>query len=374
MKIEIFKNINDLESVKADWIELLQKSQDPRMFNGYEWFKLSLEIFHHGDSVHVVGVRSGDNELVCLAPLVIIKERYRNFTVSKISFVANNQNPSNDFIYLEQCKKECLDVVFGYLEKNLDWDLVGLSMINANGCTGFYIQDRYGTSGHKFGIKKNRVSPYINLTQDWDEYWSSRSVKFKKSMRNKVNKINKVTFSVEKIKLTGVDQDALDAMLKISSNSWKSSIGTDLLTRVDNWSFYKKASSVYGNSGNISLYFLIIDGSRAAFEFHFEDGRVAYPVRADYDQNFEKFSPGSILEYEIIKRLFSEKYFDEYNSCGHTYQYLLNWTESTREFVNFEIFGKALKSYVIYVVEYVVLPVLRESKIFMYIKDKIIRQ
>lgn len=370
MNVQVYNNIDELINIRNEWNNLLNHSLDAKIYYSYEWFVSSFKIFHSKDNVYVIVVRSDKNEIKCLAPFVIVKEKYRYSNFKKICFPRNNQNPSNDFLFEHGYEDECFNIVFDHLVKFINWEIVDLCLVDLSNFTGSHISNYLVKHNCKWGMKKNRVSPYINIENSWESFWGSKSAKFKKSMRNKINKIEKIGYSIEKKSLNENQSDALDSMLSISSKSWKRTIGTDLLSKKDNWNFYKDISSLYGKDGKISLYFLIIDRDRVAFEFHLEDKGVTFPLRADYDEQYEKQSPGSILEYEIIKQLFEGERFYEYNSCGHTYKYLMNWTNTTRELVNFEIFKKSFFPVLAYQFEYIFLPKIREYKIYESIKMK----
>ena len=91
--------------------------------------------------------------------------------------------------------------------------------------------------------------------------------------------------------------------------------------------------------------------------------------RKNRDQiEYKDLSPGSVLEYHIISRLFLEKNIHEYHSCGHTYDYLLNWTDKTRDYINYEIFKDSFYMHLQYLFEYKLLMKLRKIPCYEKVK------
>ena len=152
-------------------------------------------------------------------------------------------------------------------------------------------------------------------------------------------------------------------MFTVSEKSWKRQDGTDITSNPQSKNFHKEICDRFGPQGIISLWLLRKETIPIAFEFHLTYDNVVYPIRADYDESYKELSPGSVLEYNIIKTLFDEAKIREYNTCGHSYNYLMNWSEDTRKHANIEIFCKNYKSSLLYSLEYKLIPLLRKIKL-----------
>jgi len=368
MELNVITSADKLQAIQDDWLDLLQRSPVNMVYLRYEWFLASYEIFHPNDELYILTVTDDRGHLSCIAPLIITSGEYRGTKIRKIGFINNDQSPANDFILSEGSEEICLDIVLDHLAMFSAWEFIDLRKIRVDGITGICMQKMLLEKAHKFGIKENIQSPYIRIDREWDDFWKGRSQRFRKAMRNKINRAMKhPNLVIDKIPVISSKAPELDDMLKISANSWKHEIGNDLLTREDNLRFYKEICSLLGPNGLICIWFLKLGGVPVAFEFHIQYNSVLYPIRADYDKNYYEISPGSILEYEIIKSLFNRNDVSEYNSCGHTYDYLLNWTDTTRRHQNFEIFKNSLKMSILYNFEYKVMVMLRQSKLFRFI-------
>ena len=374
VELKVITKPEGLQAIQEGWLELLTHPGNSGIHQSFDWFWAGYQAFHLDDQLYVLVLKGDNGSVIGVAPLVITYRKYRGVRVRRIGFARNEQSPANDFILSPGLEDNCLDLILDHLCLFLHWEFIDLQKLNADKPIGRYLQNSLGDGNYRFGIQPNIQSPYISIDKTWEDFWNSRSKKFKKAMRNKLNRAQKSQdLVIEKIPVTSGKTPELEDILSISSNSWKRQIGTDLATREDNWEFYKQISNLYGPKGFPFIWLLRIGRVGAAFEFHLEYNGVIYPIRADYDETYKDISPGSILEYEIIKRHFCEKRFAEYNSCGATYEYLLNWADELRSYHNVEIFARNPKMNLLFALEYKVLRWMRRTAFYRgykFIKQK----
>lgn len=369
MELKVLTELEDVEALEAKCRKLLLHPCNKGIHQTYDWFRAGCRTFHEDDELHVLLVLDQSGELTCVAPLVITWKTYRGIKVRTIGFVQNEQSPANDFIFSPGSEEICLTLILEYLISFKRWEFIDLQMVYIEGMTGRFVKRFLVERGLTHGTQRNRQSPYIPIDRGWADFWLTKSKKFKKSIRNKLNRAGKQDgLVIEKIPVTDGSAPALSEMISISQNSWKQKAGTDLSAKEEVVNFYKRICDVWGPRGFIHVWFLRVYEKAVAFEFHIEYENTIYPIRADYDENYRDISPGSILEYEIIKSIFLEKKISEYNSCGHTYDYLLNWTDQVRDYRNIEIFKKSLKMILLHKVEYQVLVSLRKMKFYGFLK------
>lgn len=369
MELRVITKPDELYLLQKKWLDLLQRASNKCVYLAYEWCWASFEAFHQNDQLYVLTVVDDQERLYGIAPLVITSGNYRGIKIEKIGFMKNDQNPENDFILSAGFEAVCIKAFLDHLVTFSEWEFVDLQKVRVEGHTGNCLQKLLLENGYKFGSKYNIQSPYFLIDREWDDFWKSRSQRFKKAMRNKINRArNHENLVIDKIPVNSAITPELEDILKISANSWKHEVGNDLLTRENNWTFYKKICGLMGPEGFVYIWLLRLGDVPVAFEFYVQYNGVVYPIRADYDKNYKDISPGSILEYEIIKSLFTDKKVSEYNSCGHTYDYLMNWTDTTRKHRNYEIFGNNPKMSLLYYFEYKLLYFLKKTKLYSLIR------
>lgn len=364
MRLSVIKTIEELRSLRPQWDALLESSQNNVVQLTHDWIIAWWDSFGNEKTPHIITVYDDNGLLLGIAPLASGMCSYRGVNINKISLMANGQSPSADIIIRGDNHELVIRELLAYLSTLKGWDLLEINKLNKDGKTSVRLSKYLTENRILFGIKNNIESPFIEIAGDWETFFGTKSKKFKKSLRNKINKAEKVgDISIERVQIKDAMDPNIKTMVEISSKSWKKDIGNDMLgnPRINN--FYKKICASLGEKGAITLWLLKKEGKPVAFEFHINYRGVVYPVRADYDDAFGDLSPGSVLEYNILKTLFEEGRHREYNTCGHTYDYLTNWSTDTKKHINFEIFRRQYKSYALYFMEYLGIPLLKRLRV-----------
>ena len=82
-------------------------------------------------------------------------------------------------------------------------------------------------------------------------------------------------------------------------------------------------------------------------------------MRADYDERYRRFSPGSVVDYFAISESFRRSEIVSYDSCADDYGYLRNWTDKHRRQRNIHIFKSGVAGGCLYGIEYQLRPLLK---------------
>jgi hypothetical protein len=372
MTIRVLTREEDLEAIKRDWLHLAEFHCNHGIHQTFNWVMAGYKLLGKGKKPYIIVLRNYDERILAIAPLIIGSEKYRGINLNKVSFIKNDQSPCNDFILHPECKEQSMKMIMDHLLTFKDWELVELNQVEKNGITGSTLKKIMKNYRYCSCEKINRQSPYLELDRDWEKFWGKKSRRFKKSLKHKINRLGD-RFAVEKIKVIDSRSPELETILNISQKSWKKKIGADLSTRCDDWKFYEEICDLYGPGGNVHVWILTIEGIPTAFEFHIEYKGIVYPIKADYDEDFRQLSPGSVLEFEIMKRSFHDDRLQAYHSCGHSYDYLLNWTKTVKDHRNYEFFAPRFKTIMLYWFEYELMKKLRKSNFYRFYKNSVQR-
>ncbi len=369
LKVNIIEDAAAFESLGQVWDELLDKSYAKVVCLTHSWLVSWWNSFGGANKLHVITVTDSSNNLIAVAPMMLTSYSFRGIKLRKVCFMVNGHSPYADFIVHEKSIPQCLEAIISYLVSFKTWDIIGLDKLNEGGQSYLFLKNYLRKSQQPFGTNTGLEIPYIEIAGDWETFYRERSPKYKKGIRNKINRINKAgDITIEEIPIHEEWEKIVSDMCQISANSWKKSENKDILSLPGSKNFFNELSQRFGSKGLASAWFLKLDGEPIAFEFHLKWNKVIYPLRADYDENFKSLSPGSVLEYNILNNIFTEQSFREYDSCGHTYDYLMRLTDTTRKLVKLEIFNKNTFSYILYATEYKIIPVLRKLKGIMFNK------
>ena len=360
MHIKVLTRTEELESIKPEWNEILEKSTHNAVNLSHDWILAWWHNFGKRNNLYIILVYDNAHQIMGIAPLIRVKSVYRSVKVIKLSLMANGHSPFSDIIVDKENVEPVVRTLLQHFESIPDWDIVDFTKIHRDSPTCQVLLTYLEQKKKPFGLKNNIESPFIVIDSDWGTFLSHRSPKFRKALRNKLNRADHCgDLSFEKISITDGQTAVLQDMFAVSRKSWKARSGTDILSSTSSAGFYKELCDRFGPQGMVNLYLLKKAGEMIAFEFHLTYNHTTCPIRADFVESFRPISPGSILETHILRTLFEEARIHEYNTCGHTYDYLMKWTNATRQYVNVEIFNTHLRPRVLHALEYTAIPLLK---------------
>jgi len=364
MKVEVITEFDDFLNLEGPWNDLLKTSGNDIVFLTHEWFHCWWLGYKQGRKLYILVIKENE-KIIGIVPLLLTDDYYRRrLKVKKICFLESGITPRVDFISSAERKADVIRTTIEYLlENNRLWDMAKFNKILSTLDTYNSLNDTLINKSVFFGVTQSLLTPFISTDSDWDSYYADRSRKFRKVMRNKINRIKRQgKFEVQRIRDKDELEKNLPIIFKISKNSWKATEKTSIPNIAEQLVFYKKLTSLGGQRGWINIWLLKCNNKPIAFEYHLRYKGKAYSIRADYDDEYKDLSPGSFLEYNIIRNLFEDPEVIEYDFCGDNYQYTLNWTTTIKEHVDFLIFNATRYSRLLGFTEYKIIPPLRRIK------------
>lgn len=374
MKIEEISNYADFVSLKDEWNTLLKNSDTDSIFLRHEWFdcwwKSHASNAENAPQLYILLIKNNEGKIIGIFPFLRCRATYRRLSVKQIGCLQSGLTPHIDFI-LTGDKEKIINTVLTHLCLNNQWDIIALNTFPAYSETHTILLKALRSKKIKFGSQPSLNSPVIRTTGDWEEYLSSRPQKFRKSIRNKLNRIKKnPDISIEKFSdPQQIISFALPHVYAIAKNSWKARKKHAFVDSKAYTSFYSMFTEVAAPCDWVNIWLLKYKDKYIAHEYHLKYNNKIYPIGADYDDSYKKLSPGSILEYNIIKSLFENQEIKEYPTCAHDYKYLRNWTDTFYPHVNIEIFSSNLFPSILYFTEYKLFPLLSKIKLIRNIKN-----
>ncbi|WP_155309839.1 GNAT family N-acetyltransferase [Desulfosarcina ovata] len=371
-----FKIITDLDLLlkySDAWNKIIEEDEYASIALTPEWFECWWQANQLGpkkSKLHVL-ILFDRAKVIAIFLLQISKCTFRGVPITKLHSCTDGITPHFDFIISKGYKAFAIDILLYYISKcKRSWDIAIFDKFRDNDKRNLFIEKIGEYKCFKCGKESSLVTPVIRIENGWDKFWKLKSKKFKKSLRNKINRINKaekITYEqVEKIENAKL---SLEQIFNVSSCSWKGECCRSIVDNPIERNFYERISKIGFKKGWSKIWVLNYDNIPIAYEYHLVYKNVAYPLRADYDEAYRNLSPGSFLEYSIIKNLFDSKKIKLYYSCGHCYQYLMNWTDETEKLQQILLFNSNFLSNILYLFEFLLLPILRKNKQFMLLKN-----
>ncbi|MBI5055391.1 MAG: GNAT family N-acetyltransferase [Nitrospirae bacterium] len=358
--IDVITDFEEFRKLRDPWTSLLEQSRADKVFLTHEWFSVWWEAFGGKRSLFVILVKKG-GEILGIAPLMRGKSTYRGFPVRNIECMGNNDSPGFGFI----TKKNYGDEIAGAIISFLFRDETGWDIISCNNmfCNEDYHEIRAAVdrAGRKCIVMDGLSSPYLMTDADWETYFKSVSTKSRKTLRNISNRIKKLgSITVSEIE----NPENLDDIISVSKRGWKYKKGLSFINRSNRRNFFEALTWMARRKKWLSIWCMYKDGVPVAYEYHLKYKGNNAALLSEFDIDYENYSPGAYLDYEIVRSLF-EKGVHEYDMCGSQDEYKKKWSKDIRQYKNMRIFNNTFYSGFLYSLE------MKPVKLLKGLRDKI---
>ena len=357
--------------LKGPWERFLQDSEIYDPFLSHEWFDCCLHAFQEQKTLSVLLVKQS-SRILGIAPLWRFQGKVRNIPVTRIGFISCLDTPYVDFIVSKHRREEVLKAIFEHLFINRKqiWDVLTLPQWPSQSKNYLTVRKFLSQFSEKNKTELASLTPFIELKDDWDSFLRSRSARFRKTRRNIMNKFAKLD-NVE-VQCVRMDSDGkiLQEVLDITGRSWKCQEGIAIASTEQMRKFFQELTKVAGEKGWLLLWILRINGAPVGMEYDLVGDKNVYALRADFDEAYAEYSPGTYLESEILQRLFEENIFDVYNTGPGVNSYKLHSTENLSENVVVNIFNDSVKGKILWGIENVIIPLLRHVRALVVRQEK----
>lgn len=129
--------------------------------------------------------------------------------------------------------------------------------------------------------------------------------------------------------------------LTLEASGWKGRAGTALAAKAENRAFFAAALSRAFDLGALDFHRLAVNDRPIAMIVNFKRGGECYSFKIAYDEEFARYSPGVMLEIEMMRALEGRKDLSFVDSCAAPDHPMINslWRER-REIEALNVSGK----------------------------------
>jgi CelD/BcsL family acetyltransferase involved in cellulose biosynthesis len=125
--------------------------------------------------------------------------------------------------------------------------------------------------------------------------------------------------------------DWAEAYLRVEASGWKGSApgGGAVASRPEDVRFFKAMTREGFAKGRVSLLWMHLNGAPIAFKYNLLCDRAAFAFKITFDETYSKQSPGVLLEFDHMRRVFAEGRLEWIDSCASVRHPMLNriWTQ-----------------------------------------------
>ena len=327
MRTEVISEKERFGELAGQWDSLASGAGPLSPALSHDWFSSWIDAFGLDTRLSVVTLFDGDT-LVAAAPVWAGRGAYRGIPCAQLRFLSNRHAPRCAFLARDG-RRDLGRLVIRETLGLPDWDLVVLENVPHGSLLFELAPDEASSGGFLFLARETMSSPLLRMEGAWKEFFDSRPRNLRRSLHNKENRISAAgTVDVEHITDAGSAAALMDTLFRIGGASWKAPRGRAIGSDPESRRFYSLLAERFGSRGEVSVWLMRLNGEPVAFEFHITRGKRVQALRAEFDERHRDLGVGSVLDKEIITRLF-DLGFEEYDMGGEADFYKLRWTAET---------------------------------------------
>jgi Acetyltransferase (GNAT) domain len=367
--IKVIRTIEEFQNLKDMWNDLAEQNGSYFPWLCHEWFSLFLRFFYNGSELFIVILFRG-KEAIALAPFILRKETYKGIAkVKKIELIGNVHSPVRNFLFghsSEEEKKVRLSVMLRNLIKVYrDWDIIELERLPTEHNTFFLIKDvviRNDMRFREYFCTDNWYLDEINYSSE--QYFDNREKSFRKNIEYNKKRFQK-NFNVKmQIKF---DDNKLEKYLDLYDETRKKSWKAPESDKT----FVQEYTKLVCKKGWLRFAFLYADDVPISSQRWIVCQKKAYIWSLLYDQDYKKYSPGSILSCELCRYVIDEDKVNTIDYLTGDEPYKKFWTPNRRERRGILIFNNNIKGNVLAFLILSILPLFEKSRFLRSAKKKI---
>lgn len=343
MQARIVRTREELRSLEGPWNEMLRESSFQAPFHSWEWHESWWKSFGGNDELFVVAVEDSQGRLQVVAPLAKTRADVRGFHATEVRFFPYSLTPHNTILFRNsQSPADALCAVFTCLaEHRNEWDMLNMRNVPAGApylpCLHEVAQKFAFQSLSQTGMQ----SAVIGIQSDFESYMNDAIRKSRK--RGILQKVRQLTqrpeYRVQAFSRPDEIERGLELAFAVSKASWKGPLGTDMTGLTERRSFYVDVTPRLASRGEVKIWISFLEDVPVALEYQILARDIVYFIVNDFNDAYQKLSPGTVLLCHVLENLYRDKSADEFYFSGDLYDYKTNWATGLREHVNLEIFN-----------------------------------
>jgi CelD/BcsL family acetyltransferase involved in cellulose biosynthesis len=341
------------------WVDLVEQSAPSSPFTSHDWFECCR--IAAADRRQEVLVIEDSVAPISFVPLVRWTGRARGLPVRFLGLLDCPDSPIADLLHTGPAT-QVVRALLDHLATRADWDVLEFGRLPTGSPTLKALEAEL-PGRLPWRRVSGDLSPYLAVDGPWAAFYAARSQRFKKTVRNIQNRLERLgRVTVEEHTALAPGDALFEEMIDLTSRSWKAEPGVAIATMPRMPEFFGELSRRASRRGWLAVWFLRLNGRAIAMEYQLRSHGVAYALRADYDRDYATSSPGSALNFAIARALFERGDIYEYQMGPGQNEYKMRWASGCHETVRMQIYRRGVYPRLVYLTETRIVPALRRLR------------
>jgi len=335
-------DINELDRYREIWNRLALSMNIPSIFCTWEWIYTWLEQYGSAYEPFILSISDAD-EIKGFFPLAFDKSNDTFKSKTLLYCGSKELYPDHlDIICEESETDRCVLSVFDFLSNGFkEWDVLDVSLLAES--SGLLTHLRGKDTDFEADIKQISTAPFITLSGTFDEYTKRFTSKKRYNIRSSQRKLHEQFGML----YTACEQQGIDKgmetlfelhALRADMKNMKSNFNRPDIKRF-HCALAKRAS----DNGWLFFRSLNNDTETIASMYSFVFGGHLFYYQIGFNPKWERYSPGTVLIYEVLKEAFSRGY-KEFDFLRGGEEYKSSWTDELRPLFALSLYNNTLKA------------------------------
>ena len=342
--------MNNFLALEPIWDKLLSKSDSDNLFLSFDWLSTWWKHFGKGKSLYIL-LASIDGQPVAIAPLM----KTREAIFRTLQFIGTGRSDYLDFIVTEPVsvgavsageaslqKEQIINAIFSYImQHRREWDVLNLRDIpEANGNLDV-IERCCKANNLTYVAQQSYTAPHLPITESWDDFLKSMSKNFRRNIKVHEKKLWKCEgdIIITQHKNWSNPDELLDMITDIENCSWKVESGNPRFAGEETQSFFRELFDKFFKQGWLECWFVRHNQRNVAYYINFCYKNKLYVYNTNYDKEYSKVSPGTVLTNRMLQNAFERELTDfDFLRGGESYKY--RYTDIERELYHIAIYKR----------------------------------
>lgn len=305
------------QALKESWNKLAE-STSAHVFLRHEWFDAAWAWRRADAALGILCVSSSDR-LVGILPSLRPRRTAHNGRLIKFLTVPDTQFCD---LLVEPQEKErvCRALADHLVATAAHWDALHLECLPPNSIIETALLPVLSACGLQSRLSAVDQNLFVDLRMPWLDYYAARPRSLRKSRNLAANRLSRSgRLDLERIGCgdfaTGRAERLLDELISVSEHSWKNSIGISL-DRPGPGAFIRRLTDLALRQGWLSVWILRFEDRAIAMEYQLVYKGQVHALRADFDERYRGFSPGTYLNFRLLEGLFADGFERYYMGPG----------------------------------------------------------
>jgi CelD/BcsL family acetyltransferase involved in cellulose biosynthesis len=193
------------------------------------------------------------------------------------------------------------------------------------------------TSWH---VDRHDGAPFTHLEGGPEAALSVVGRKVLKNLRRLGRRLEELGEVVYMDNADGQVPDVMEKCMRLEASGWKGREGTAMNSRPDSARFYASLIDLARDQGWLRICALMVAERLTAFEIDLDYAGRRFSLKAGYDEELSRFSPGKVLQLRVIEEAASQG-LSSYEFGGVAESWKMDWAHGTRPRLNVLRFGQS---------------------------------